>query len=253
MTLPLDLGRAMLVVDLLLALLDELAPGAFDPRRFPRDMIYLCALLEVPVVNLPDLTPQTASRYTGRLANRPAHTDDDRPLYGLLHIGPPSNMIFLRTGLSQPAVRYILAHELGHFLADVYLIRRLWLETLPAQKAAILRLFSWQQADAWLDLQAFVKGLPGRPQAILARNDAPQETVRREMLADLVARELLAPWEQLAAAFQQTSRDTCLALLQREYGLPLRIAHLYYTDLARSLSPQPDLFDRVFGSLKSKV
>jgi Zn-dependent peptidase ImmA (M78 family) len=129
-----------------------------------------------------------------------------------------------------------LAHELGHFLADVFLIQQLWLKTLPEQKDTIERIFSWQEYDALLEFCGLIKGLPNRPKAIVRRGDAlAHETAEREIQADLIARELLAPWDTVSFLFQPNERRKFIALLREQFGLPLKIAAYYYDDLERSL------------------
>ena len=84
----------------------------------------------------------------------------------MLHIGPPCNIIFVRDKLSPQTHNYVLAHELGHFLADVFRVQQLWLKSLPEQKNAIERAFAWRECEARLKvievLDAEVKRLQAR-------------------------------------------------------------------------------------------
>ena len=174
----------------------------------------------------------------------------DRKLYGLLHIGPPCRIIFVRDRLSPQVHNYVLAHELGHFLADVFRIQQLWLKSLPEQKEAIERAFAWRECDARLELYAFIKGLPARPEKIINRGQAiSPETVEREIQADLFARELIAPWDVVSSVFQTNNKSDFVTLLYEEFRLPRRIADGYWEDLRHHLAPQPNAIEGLFSML----
>ena len=220
---------------------------------FPRDLERLIIYgLEIPVVAMPELTLDAASKYLCVLRGKFVRVNEvaNRKLYGLLHVGPPCNIIFIREGLPPHVSNYVLAHELGHFLIDVFFIRQLWLKTLPEQKLVIERAFAWQEYDSWLDLQAVIKGLPPRPRAITARgNQIAPETSEREVQADLFARELMAPWDIVSSLFESKSEADFIRLLQDQFGLPKRVADYYYSDLHRYLKRQPDVIERLFAPL----
>ena len=252
MDLPQPVAAVQTAVRTLEGLL--LADTGYHPAlaTFPRDIESLILYgLQLPVVRLPDLTPQAADSYLCRLCGigLPATPgENSRDLYGLLHVGPPCNAIFLRAGLAVHIERYVLAHELGHFLADVFLVARLWAASLPQCQEAIRRAFDWQEFDPLLELQAAVKGLPRRPHAILARGSALEaDTAQREIQADLIARELLAPWEAVAPLFAPDQRLAFARRLQREFALPLQIGTAYFDELKHHYAPLPDLIDRLFA------
>ena len=220
--------------------------------NFPRDIERLILYgLEIPVIRKPNLTIHVAIQYLCVLRGEsPKGRSNvaDRELYGLLHVGPPCSIIFIREDLPNHIQHYVLAHELGHFLADVFLIQQLWLKTLPEQKDTIERIFSWQEYDAHLEFCGLIKGLPNRPKAIVERGDAlAPETAEREIQADLIARELLAPWDTVSFLFRPNERRKFIALLREQFGLPLKIAAYYYDDLERSLAPKPDMIERLFA------
>jgi hypothetical protein len=248
--------RAVAAANTVRTLVQEKPEGSALLARFPRDMttiIQYC--LEVPVIELTDLTIRTCHDYLCILRGEPAPARpgiQDRLLMGLFYAGPPCSLIFLQEGLADAVRNYVLAHEIGHFIADVFLIRRLWLMSLPQQHEAIHRAFAWQEFDPRLEIAALLRGLPHRPQAILGRGHAaPGNVADREIMADLIARELLAPWEAVAAQYQpgQDNRHHMIRLLRDQYGLPLRIAAYYCSDLQRCLAPQPGLIDRLFAPL----
>ncbi len=235
----------------------ELADNNFENNqlleRFPRDIeSFILSSLEIPVVRLPNLSLQRASHYLCALTKNAVLVEEgaeDRPLYGLLHVGPPSNIIFVRDGLSTSIVNYVLAHEIGHFMADVFWIHRLWIATMPEKKAAIQKAFAWENLDGDLELAAVIKGLPDRPKTITGRGSViAQDTSQREIRADLIAREMLAPWEIVSKIFRPNKQEMS-RLLQQQFGLPKKIAAHYSDDLTQCLTNHPDTIDRLFGTL----
>jgi hypothetical protein len=221
----------------------------------PRDVERLITYgLEIPIKRMLPLTLREAFRYLcllrGESLHAPVTSLADRPLYGLLHIGPPCNIIFIRDRLSRQTHNYVLAHELGHFLADVFRVQQLWLRSLPEQKEAIARAFAWRECDARLELVALIKGLPPRPKEIIRRGQALRpETVEREMQADLFARELIAPWDTVAPLMQSRDNAEAVSLLGETFQLPRRMAESYVEDLRRYLAPQPNAIEELFSTL----
>lgn len=227
-------------------------PDLFD--CFPRNIELLVNYsLEIPIIRLSDLTLQKAYRSLCILVDSSIleiPDQDDRPVYGLLHVGPPSNIIFLKDGLPTYLSNYILAHEVGHFMADIFYVRELWFKSLPEQKDAIFKIFSWQEMDGWLELRAVLKGLPPRPTTITTRGRRMNpDTSEMEIQADLIARELIAPWERVVKLFRKIDRAGLIDELHLSFGLPKRVAAYYYDDLQRCLFPAPDFVDRLFGPL----
>lgn len=221
--------------------------------HFPRDIEALILYgLEIPIVRLPNLSIKSTSHYLCALTKNDTLLGEEtynRPLYGLLHVGSPSNIIFVRDGLPASTVNYVLAHEIGHFMADVFWIHQLWLATMPEKKAAIQRAFAWENLDGELELAAVIKGLPDRPKTITSRDNLiAQGTSEREIRADLIARELLAPWEIVSKIFHSNKQEMS-TLLQQQFGLPKKIASQYFDDLTQCLTNHPDTIDRLFGTL----
>ncbi len=222
-------------------------------EQFPRDIeLLIIYCLEIPIIRLPNLSLRSSSSYLCKLMKSTVLCDEDvdnRPLYGLLHVGPPSNIIFLRDDLSPRVVNYVLAHEIGHFMSDVFGVRQLWEAAMPDKKIAIQQAFTWQDFDGYLELAAVIKGLPDRPNAITGRGKAStQVTTEREIQADLIARELLAPWEIVSKDFNANKQEM-IPLLHQKFGLPSKIAIQYFDDLTRCLVDRPDFVDRLFGKI----
>lgn len=235
-------------------ILGQAPPNARLLAHFPRDVAALTSHgLEIPVLRLPHLTVQNAREFLCILRGdsfAPDTTLLDRPLYGLLHIGPPSNLILVEEELPAPVANYVLAHELSHFFADVFFVQQRWSQSLPENMREVRQLFSWQQRDGWLELQALIRGLPPRPNPILARGTRERpETAKREQLADLIARELLAPWSMVTPLFAQFGTQEIVEMLREYFGLPTWIAMGYRNALDITLSPHHDIVDRLFGQL----
>ena len=132
--------------------------------------------------------------------------------------------------------------------------QRLWLSSLQERKEAIKQAFSWQAFDPLLELQAFIKGLPDRPRTVTKRGVAVrQETYERELFANAIALELLAPWQEAAALFQKHSKSEFVERIRMDYGVPFLIANYYYRDVRHVLLPQQDLFDHVFAPLRNNT
>jgi hypothetical protein len=224
-------------------------------HELPRDVERVITYgLEIPIKRMLPLTLRQAFRYLcilrGASFQSAVVSVADRQLYGLLHIGPPCNLIFIRDHLSPQTHNYVLAHELGHFLADVFRVQQLWLKSLPEQKDAIERAFAWRECDARLELYAFIKGLPPRPKEIMNRGQAiSPDTVEREIQADLFARELIAPWNVVLPHLQSCDKTQFVTLLHEKFRLPRRIAEGYFEDLRHYLAPQPNAIEGLFSAL----
>jgi hypothetical protein len=244
--------RAFSMIAALYDLLAERPEAGINllPRNLERVITFG---LEIPIKRMQPLTIREAYRYLCALygpSESAVNSIVDRTLYGLLHIGPPCKIIFVRDRLSPQVHNYVLAHELGHFLADVFRIQQLWLKSLPEQKEAVERAFAWRECDARLELYAFIKGLPSRPEKIISRGQAMSpETVEREIQADLFARELIAPWDAVTPLFQANNKLDFITLLYEEFHLPRRIADGYWEDLKSYLAPQPNAIEGLFSSL----
>ena len=223
-------------------------------QRFPRDMTKLTSYgFEIPIITQVNLSIRSAANYLCVLsgarhsAMAALNLDRDRRLFGLLHIGPPASVILIDADLSTYVINYVIAHELGHFFGDLLLVRQQWLTQLPEQHEEIQKAFEWQPHNGLLDLQAFLHGLPPRPRPILARGQGELlETEARERQADLVARELLAPWRIVEPLAPQCNRNEIALALHHEFGLPKYIARDYADDIRYACEPPRSLVDRLF-------
>ncbi len=229
--------------------------GVLLLQCFPRDVAALASYsLDIPIIRQPRLSTHRAHEFFCALRDSDQTNTDmasqDRLLDGLLHIGPPSNLILIREEISSLSTNYVIAHEISHFFADVFMVQQRWMRSLPERVDEIKRLFLWQRKDDWLELQALIKGLPSRPRQIMSRGRAElPETAARERQADLISRELLAPWHIVAPLFAQNETGDFLTLLRQQFGLPRWVAQDYLDNLSVALSPHPDAIDRLFGPL----
>ena len=236
---------------------EKLGMLAQEYLRFPRQIEDLVSFsFALPIISLPQLSLHSKAEYLCILRGDPElppQNTANRELLGLLHVGPPANVIFIKQGLSPQVRNYVIAHELGHYLYDIFITRRLWLNSLPEQAEVIMQAFSWQEVNPWLELYAMLKGLPQRPRTITGRGqNILYATKARELFADTIARELLAPWEQVSELFMQHTRSEVLTHLCEHYGVPVRIAQAYYDELRHTLIPPQDLFDRLFAPVLRK-
>jgi hypothetical protein len=247
-TIPPVVRRASMAASILYQLAKEkLGDAAIHYLQFPRNIETLIShTFYLPIRSIPHLTLYAAGQYLCIQSNG---QDKDRQLYGLLHIGPPAITIFVEEQLSPRVRNYVIAHELGHYIHDIFMVQRLWSSSLQAQKAAISQAFTWQSYDPLLDLEVFVKGLPERPRTITMRGQAMrQETRTRELFANAIAIELLAPWHEAVTLFYSLRANEWKKRLHEEYGVPSKIVSSYYEDVQRCLTPEPDLFGQLFTS-----
>ncbi len=258
---PAPIRGAIAVAGILDGLLDSEPEALAAHGHFPRDIALIATLgLALPILRRPALRLRCALDYL-RLLGASVTAEElalpDRGLYGLLHIGPPMNVILLDEALSDLAAAWVIAHELAHFLNDVCRIRAVWEGRLADRAEAVRRAFAWHEQDDRLGLHAALAGLPARPATALARAGTRLgEIGQRENDADLIARELLAPWAQAAplvtdlAATGLIRHGTLEPLadeLRGRFGLPRAIAQHYAWDLHRVATPYPDLGARLFA------
>ncbi len=246
---PPIIRRAITASNVLYQLAEEkLGDTAGHYLRYPRNIEALVSdTFYLPIRSIPHLTLHSVGQY---LCIRGIGQGKDRQLHGLLHVGPPATTIFVEEQLSPRERNYIIAHELGHYIHDVFMVQQLWLSSLQEQKAAIAQIFSWQSSDPFLELQAFVKGVPARPRTITTRGEAMhQETRARELFANAIAVELLAPWHEASILFRQHKKSICKKLLRETYGVPSKIVLSYYKDLQHALTPEQDFFEQFFAPL----
>src|SRR4051794_34682783 len=122
-TIPPTVRRAIMASNVLYQLVGEkLGEAAAPYLRFPRDIETLVSeTFYVPIRSMPNLTLHSTGQY---LCIRSAEQGKDRRLYGLLHVGPPATTIFIEEQLPQHVRNYIIAHELGHYIHDIFMVQQ---------------------------------------------------------------------------------------------------------------------------------
>lgn len=218
--------------------------------EFPRPIVTLFLEgFEIPVIPMAPLTHRLASSYLTPHSTPNPSFMDNTPLWGLLHIGYPYAVVFLSKRLTPAQQRYVLAHEVGHCTADILRIAQQW--DLSASKATdLLRTFFFglntpSESDA---LYAALRSLPSHPASMLNSN----AYVEREIMADLIARELLAPWETVVPLAQRLDSDSLYTQLTIRFQLPPRYALGYIRDLQLAVSPPQDVISTLFDSPSEK-
>lgn len=233
--------------------------------HFPRDMAFIATYgLGLPILARPALRLRDSLDYLrllGAVVGDDEYSLPDRRLFGLLHVGPPMNLILLDAALPARSVSWVLAHELSHFLSDIWRIRSIWERRFTGRADAVRRAFAWHERDDRLDLHAALAGLPSRPATALARCGTRMgEVAQRESNADLIARELLAPWADAAKLagdlitagavgrnHDEPLDEPLVDALGTTFGLLLRSARHYAWDLRRVALPRPNPIMRLFG------
>src|ERR1700730_10174631 len=94
--------------------------GVLLLQRFPRDIAALASYsLDIPIIRQSRLSTNRAHEFfcalRGSDQTNTGMASPDRLLDGLLHIGPPSNLILIREEISYTSANYVIAHEISHF------------------------------------------------------------------------------------------------------------------------------------------
>jgi Zn-dependent peptidase ImmA (M78 family) len=172
----------------------------------------------------------------------PVNSSPDRPLCGFLAANRGSAILFVDANDAPDEQRYSLAHELAHFLRDVWRPRQRIGRVLGEAGKSVsdgCRPASQDERLAaaleGIDLAVHVHLLPrdadGRPAtAVIA--DAEES-------ADVLAFELLAPATHLAGRAVSWSTKELVNHLCIDYGMPRREA-ARYAERLRPPAPRPD-------------
>ncbi len=197
---------------------------------FPRELEKAIeSAYPVTVQRLENLTLDTMRTWMTSLGI-PVESAPDRPLCGCLAANRGSAILFVDAGDLADEQRYTLAHELAHFLRDVWrpgqratrilgetaegIVNGDRLATPDERIAAAL-----EGIDLGMHLHLLQRDIDGRP-ATAAIADA-------EECADALAFELLAPAVNVAARGHQWNDSELCEHLRVDYGLPRREAARY--------------------------
>lgn len=201
------------------------------------------------VVQIQDLTADKVRRYLRMLSLESGGEDyefdevpgdedwvgelSNLPVDAYLFIGPPQTTLFCERALSPARAGFALAYEIGGYLSDLLSYRCLWPSPRSIQCASVWDAFdpTLAQHQLWFDLRALPRMM--LPQASDWPASALDLAVHYATPNEILARELLAPWAEVAAIFTGGNRDRrgLVSLLMGRYGLPAAVAARYCNDL----------------------
>lgn len=215
---------------------------AVGPEGFPRTFARASLGFSVTVTEWPDLSVGSIRTW---LARRSAVTvpGPDRPVRGCLVANGGFGFVFVEATDPEDERRFTRAHELAHYLRDVWQPRR---RAMARLGSGIADVFDGRRpATPDERLHAVLRGLPAGPVVhLLGRGDDEGPAVRAaEAAADRLAFELLAPAEAVGGP---DDRAAVADRLVRTFGLPPGPAARYAALLAPE-APPDRLLARLFG------
>jgi hypothetical protein len=231
-------------------LADDFWQRVGEPEPFPRRLEgAIVWTLPVFVVRLRGLSLCAARRWLLRRGQRLPLAAADRPLRGCLLAQFDRGVIFLEEDLSPEEQRAILAHELGHYLAEYEgprrrIQRRLGPSVLPV-------LDGRRPATTAEELGATLARVRLRAHVhFMERTFDPlclQSLQRSERIANELACELLAPRQTVLECVRteqvERSQERWQELLCRRFGLPGNWAAAYASQLLGAHRPRRTFTD----------
>jgi hypothetical protein len=240
------------------AILQDLTAVQLGPTDWfsvrPRELrlVYEMAL-SLSLVQVKDLTPHKALRYLRMVGLGSACADSEydepvdtcpgnaewlgasphSPIEAFLYVGPPQSTLFYEKSLPPARASFALAYEVGGYLADLLSYGCMWLSPRSMQCYAVWEAFDSapEQYQRWLELRALPRIVT--PHASDRPASALDIAVPFATPTEIIARELLAPWSEVAAIFcaGNVDRHGLVSLLMEGYGLPAAVAARYHNDL----------------------
>jgi Zn-dependent peptidase ImmA (M78 family) len=157
---------------------------------------------------------------------------DHRPLLGAILAYRGKAIITVDSTLPDPLRRFVVAHEIAHFLLDYRIPRQRVVNRLGPSIIPVLDGLRTVQLED--ELAALLAGVRlGLYAHYLKRDEEWQKSGKAiETQADALAFELLAPWAEVYArlAFLPDPQQA-EAVLQHEYGFPADHANYYARQL----------------------
>jgi hypothetical protein len=195
----------------------------------------------VTVIDQPGLSVGSVRAWLAR-RSKVAVPGPDRPVRGCLVAHGEDGFVFVEATDPADERRFTLAHELAHYLRDVWRPRRRAVAKLGARIADVLDGIRPATSDE--RLHSVLRHLPAGPVVhLLGRGDDECPDVRAtEAAADRLAFELLAPAEAVDAS---GGRQAVTGRLVDAFGVPPRPAARY----AALLAPSPVPTDRAWARL----
>lgn len=210
--------------------------GALEP--YPRRLESpLSFALPVALVKLPHLTLRAVENWIRARRADFAFTVTDRAICGCMVANRGAGFIFVDGSDPEDEIRFTIAHEIGHFLADVLRPRQKAEATLGAHirevldgerpPTAVERIgAAWTGASLGVQVDFLERG--GSTLQALA-------TWKVESRADRIGLALLAPPDELQESLDGVApgrkQEHLIALLRSRYGLPQTPAHRYAEQL----------------------
>lgn len=203
------------------------------------------------VKRLPNLTLGSLREWLQPLGI-PFRSTDDRALCGCLAANHGSAMIFIDATDPADEQRFSLAHELAHFLRDIWRPRQRLTRVLGETGTKIFDgrrgasnddciSAALESIDLSPNLHLLARGADGRP-ATMAIADAEES-------ADVLAFELLAPATHLADRAEPWQEAELLDHLGAKYGIP-RLEAIRY---AKRLCPPPPKVDSWIEAVRAAL
>lgn len=187
-------------------LADDFWDRAGPPEAFPRTFRRASRAFPLTEVALPGLTLFAARDWLGRRAIRVRVPDRDRPLRGCLVSQFGAGIVFVDAADDPAEGRFTRAHELAHFLRDVWQVRRRVAAKLGAGALAVLD--GRRGPTPGERLGALLTHVPAGPLIhLLGRGpDETPEGRAAEAAADRLAFELLAPAAEVGSRAELVER-----------------------------------------------
>lgn len=196
--------------------------AAGDPPPFPRDLTHVLPYaLPVHQHIIPRLRLAGIDDWMARHGCAQRFDAEDRELCGCLVAYRGFGMIFVDGADSFNEQRFTLAHEIAHFLLDYYMPRAKAQAQLGPEILPVLDGDRAPTSDELID--AAIAHCPiGVHVHLLDRRDPSGAIAGKESRADRLARELLAPDEELGARYAGHALDEPAMAkdLEETYGFP---------------------------------
>jgi hypothetical protein len=206
----------------------------------PRDLIQaMMEAFDVAVILIPRLSIHSVNQWLTERSRQPLRNYRDRTLRACLLARRGSGLIFLDGTMDYPERRYAAAHELAHFFAHYIEPRR---RAIARYGEKILPVLDGERPPTVAERVSEViqQVLLGPFDDFLVRDDSNKPAaavVDMESEADLVAMELLAPYDEIAR-LTRPGMDR-LNSLQKKYGLP-KWAAAEWSRFIDALAPRSD-------------
>lgn len=225
----------------------------------PVDIGYAAACaLEVAVWPITGLTTRTAVENLRRVGVRCSDTGDERELHGCIAIGPSGGLILVETRDGDAQKRFTIAHEVSHYMLEVYRHRQRAERRMGNDYVGVLygsrEVTPTERIDAWLNNVQSAPTTHFMDRAADGRYGCGR-TLEAECVADRLAIEIIAPRAEVSRAILDRRklpfRDLVHAakrIAERQFGLPGTVADSYASRLAWTLTGGPSTADR-FGLL----